>query len=1418
MKSIRRKINKKNKIILIGLIGAIILATFCYTRFINPLSTRAEAVYMTATITDDNGTVDFSPGINDAVAEMSYSKADVNSAETKLYDVKIKIVDLPANVTEKKVSISLPVGMLWVDDASNDENLLTQIDNIETIPVGQEAVLGYRFNNSGTKVYHISDNAIALAINVKVRADKMVAVGYIADAIKAELQIGDTKEVASVDVNIPQGYPANGRFATTTSTIYVAAGDEFSENRDYMKFARGSYIDGYYATTRLVKSIKVNYHVSDSNVRLVLKSDAAATYSIDSSDAENGNYTITWTATASSNGVLNVPYVVLVPEDATDGSSFTITGNGESVFWQPSGEDLLIPFSNTQVITYVILPDTDNGVTVGFKTLNPSHLQSSGTAADVTTTIPTREGDDMVGILGYTYVNNKSARDSNRKTIHVNLDTEVYGAMDFRLPCVPNGTIGEIKYKTVGGNSGTKDVGVTCGAYGISGLISYVDIGTAKADYFSEIEYEIGVIPAGTQLRQSTLNDGTIGLAIIGRRLDETTDGTTTVEIYDTDNPANTTGIAKIISRNAARTNFSLSTMATQKVNAGETMNFSITIGPYGSTNMAHIAGVRNPIIYIRQEVKDAAGNFLPISNLKITNGAGRGDRDITSQFGQITYEDTDTARVYKIDGRNVPNGGASLSTHAISDSGEEVAYNLVISYSIETSLTTPGQTHNISDMIFVQDPDASSVSASSDLVGNRFGIGDGGDNMVSAATTNYYQIRGWASIGVENSGKHTSSSDWLTWAENSNPITIGSTEGSLADMKVTMINNSGVEVPGPTTIYFPIPKKDQNWNSLNYDNHAFEFSTALTGAISNSGDYFTIAYGKSVTPTDNGADLDNQASKFTTNTSGWTENDWKDVNCIRITAVNIPANNPGETDEYDFIYQLRVIDASNASNAALDTWRPIYFQQLTNSAGDVFAGWYKGSYVSVKLADGKITGQIFVDANENGKKDSDESDLKEAGWTIDLYDASSNRLVQSMETDANGRYSFIELSTSANSYYVTVTNKHPISGSGTTYLFTPKGTPSTSDNYVTDNQAEGSTDTNPAHSTAYIGLISPSQNASEAIYNIGVVEYVATEAYSGKVTFNDEGNAFGFRPANVIITATASDGSTQAITASTSGNGNFSANLPKYNSRGEKLSYTFSAPDQTGYTKADEIKDNGYTYNIVYTLKTVSLDSDISISAPDSVSDKTTSILYDISYKATLSNYMGDATITIVQKLPYPIVETNSDLDGGSYSATNKTITWTETRSYGSYVEGAVIELSFAPELVYDGAGARDTLASSVNTSIMLSGKNHAANDNVETAVLTPSRIRFSYIGPDGEPIEEPDEEEGYVGDVSNHIPPEIPGYVLVVGESPDLAFGEDEHEVIYRYVVAVPPQTGDNIYALLTIGGVALAGASVVLIRRRR
>ena len=60
-------------------------------------------------------------------------------------------------------------------------------------------------------------------------------------------------------------------------------------------------------------------------------------------------------------------------------------------------------------------------------------------------------------------------------------------------------------------------------------------------------------------------------------------------------------------------------------------------------------------------------------------------------------------------------------------------------------------------------------------------------------------------------------------------------------------------------------------------------------------------------------------------------------------------------------------------------------------------------------------------------------------------------------------------------------------------------------------------------------------------------------------------------------------------------------------------------------------------------------------------ITDKNQEIPYSITYTVNVGTYIGNAEVTIVDTLPYKIDTTKSDIAGGTYDETSKTITWKE-------------------------------------------------------------------------------------------------------------------------------------------------------------
>ena len=80
--------------------------------------------------------------------------------------------------------------------------------------------------------------------------------------------------------------------------------------------------------------------------------------------------------------------------------------------------------------------------------------------------------------------------------------------------------------------------------------------------------------------------------------------------------------------------------------------------------------------------------------------------------------------------------------------------------------------------------------------------------------------------------------------------------------------------------------------------------------------------------------------------------------------------------------------------------------------------------------------------------------------------------------------------------------------------------------------------------------------------------------------------------------------------------------------------------------------------------------------------------ITYNILYKVSLVDYIGDAEVTIVDTLPYAIDTERSDIASGTYNPQNNTITWVENiKDINSYEnKNSDITINKTIKVVYTG------------------------------------------------------------------------------------------------------------------------------------
>ena len=104
------------------------------------------------------------------------------------------------------------------------------------------------------------------------------------------------------------------------------------------------------------------------------------------------------------------------------------------------------------------------------------------------------------------------------------------------------------------------------------------------------------------------------------------------------------------------------------------------------------------------------------------------------------------------------------------------------------------------------------------------------------------------------------------------------------------------------------------------------------------------------------------------------------------------------------------------------------------------------------------------------------------------------------------------------------------------------------------------------------------------------------------------------------------------------------------------------------------------------YRLKTPNITNQvINKTGTDRITVANQEMSYTVTYTANVTDYIGNAEVTIVDTLPYAIDEAKSDLAGGTYDSASKTITWKENVSdINSYTGNGTVNVTKTFKVVY--------------------------------------------------------------------------------------------------------------------------------------
>ena len=247
--------------------------------------------------------------------------------------------------------------------------------------------------------------------------------------------------------------------------------------------------------------------------------------------------------------------------------------------------------------------------------------------------------------------------------------------------------------------------------------------------------------------------------------------------------------------------------------------------------------------------------------------------------------------------------------------------------------------------------------------------------------------------------------------------------------------------------------------------------------------------------------------------------------------------------------------------------------------------------------------------------------------------------------------------------------------------------------------------------------------------------------------------------------------------------------------------SYKTDAKDIEGYTivsKTPENYEGKYTeedivviYEYTRKVATITDETLTKKSVLEEITKSNTLVDYQIVYTTKINDYKGTATLTIVDYLPYAIDEASSDLDGGTYNATNKTITWTETITGINTFQNGERSVNVTKNIVvkYNNMASDKEVVNKVTGQIKTDTKTsdgEEAEEEIIASIKGELIVKHIYKDEAGNEkvLEIEDKKTDYVGYTYTTASKNFDGYTL--SKTPDNKTGEYKEEttiVIYYY-----------------------------------
>ncbi len=243
---------------------------------------------------------------------------------------------------------------------------------------------------------------------------------------------------------------------------------------------------------------------------------------------------------------------------------------------------------------------------------------------------------------------------------------------------------------------------------------------------------------------------------------------------------------------------------------------------------------------------------------------------------------------------------------------------------------------------------------------------------------------------------------------------------------------------------------------------------------------------------------------------------------------------------------------------------------------------------------------------------------------------------------------------------------------------------------------------------------------------------------------------------------------------------------------------------NQTGTIDEDKTEVTYVYYHITSDIT----NNEVEKTGSEVITSKDGKFYYTIHYQTEIDQYIGDATVTIIDKLPQEINVTESDLAGGIYDQESLTITWTISYKDINTYENDAYQIDETKQLVLvyeDLDPTTDKITNKVIAAVVTDITEKPSTDEAETDIDIKGTVIARYIDDLGNELAKTVTTIGKVGSEYKTEEKDFTDYelILVKGEKTG-KYEEGETIVTYIYtklgkggdvepeVEVLPPQTG--------------------------